>query len=106
MRIIWSDEAIESVDNTADYIEEYFGVNRSLEFYDEVQVQADSLLAFPKKGPIDDDLKGGKYEYRSLGIGELSRLIYRIDGEVIRILYLWNTRRNPMTLRRMFVETE
>ena len=106
MRIIWSDEAIESVDNTADYIEEYFGVNRSLEFYDEVQVQADSLLAFPKKGPIDDDLKGGKYEYRSLGIGELSRLIYRIDGEVIRILYLWNTRRKPMTLRRMFLETE
>ena len=106
MRIIWSDDAIESVDNTADYIEEYFGVNRRMEFYDEVQVQADSLLAFPKKGPIDDDLKGGKYEYRSLGIGELSRLIYRIDGEVIRILYLWNTRRNPMTLRRMFVETE
>ena len=54
------------------------------------------------KGPIDDDLKGGKYEYRSLGIGELSRLIYRIDGEVIRILYLWDTRQNPITLRRMF----
>jgi len=102
MRIIWSDEAIESVDDTADYIEDNFGVNRSLEFYDEVQEQADSLLQFPQKGPVDEDLNGGKYEYRSLGIGELSRLIYRIDGESIRILYLWNTRRNPITLRRMF----
>ena len=102
MRIIWSDEAIESVDNTADYIEDEFGVNRSIEFYDDVQEQADSLREFPMKGPIDDDLKGGKYEYRSLGIGELSRLIYRIDGEVIRILYLWKTRQNPITLRRMF----
>lgn len=102
MRIVWSDEAIESVDNTADYIEDYFGVNRSIEFYDEVQEQADSLLQFPMKGPIDEDLKGGRYEYRSLGIGELSRLIYRIDGEIIRILYLWNTRRNPITLQRMF----
>lgn len=102
MRIIWSNEAIESVDNIADYIEDHFGVNRSLEFYEEVQEQADSLLEFPMKGPIDDNLKGGKHEYRSLEIGELSRLIYRIDGETIRILYLWNTRRNPIVIRRMF----
>ena len=102
MRIIWSPEAIESVDNTADYIEDNFGVNRSLEFYEEVQEQTDSLLEFPLKGPVDEDLKGGKYEYRSLGIGELSRLIYRIDGETIRILYLWNTRRNPIALQGMF----
>jgi len=32
MRIIWSEEAIESVDNTADYIEDNFGINRSLGF--------------------------------------------------------------------------
>ena len=102
MRIIWSDDAIKSVDNTADYIEDNFGVDRSIEFYDEVLEQADSLVQFPKKGPIDEDLKGGKYEYRSLGIGKLSRLIYRIDGETIRILYLWNTRRNPITLRMKF----
>ena len=103
MRIIWSDEAIKSVDETADYIEDNFGIGRSMEFYDEVQKQADSLLQFPKKGSIDDDLKGGMYDYRSLGIGELSRLVYRIDGETIRILYLWNTRRNPITLRSMFI---
>ena len=102
MRILWSDEAVESVDNTADYIEDNFGLIRSIAFYEEVQEQADSLLEFPMKGPIDDGLKGGKYEYRSLGIGELSRLIYRIDGETIRILYLWNTRRNPIMLQRMF----
>ena len=35
MIIIWSDEAIESVDNTADYIEDNFGVDRSIEFYNE-----------------------------------------------------------------------
>ncbi len=102
MRIIWSDDAIKSVDNTVDYIEDNFGVDRSIEFYDEVLEQADSLVQFPQKGPIDEDLKGGKYEYRSLGIGKLSRLIYRIDGETIRILYLWNTRRNPITLRMKF----
>ena len=102
MRLVWSDDALESVDNTADYIEDTFGIERSIEFYDEVISEADSLLQFPNKGPIDDDLKGGLYEYRSLGIGELSRLIYRIDGEVIRILYLWNTRKNPLTIRGMF----
>jgi plasmid stabilization system protein ParE len=101
MNIVWSDDAIESVDYTADYIEEHFGTERCIAFYDEVQTEADSLFDFPQKGPIDEDLKGGKYEYRSLGIGKLSRLIYRIDGETIRILYLWNTRQNPITLKEM-----
>lgn len=103
MRLIWADEAIESVDNTADYIEEQFGVERSIQFYDEVLSRADELETYPKLGPIDEDLSGGQYEYRSLGIGELSRLIYRIDGETIRILYLWNTRRDPLRLVKMFV---
>lgn len=103
MKLIWADEAIESVDDTADYIEENFGVARSIEFYDEVQSRADELEKHPKLGPIDEDLMGGQYEYRSLGIGELSRLIYRIDGETIRILYLWNTRRDPLRLVKMFV---
>ena len=103
MRLIWADEAIESVDNTADYIEELFGVERSIQFYDEIQSRADELALHPKLGPIDEDLVGGPYEYRSLGIGELSRLIYRIDGETIRILYLWNTRRDPLRLVKMFI---
>ena len=103
MRLIWADEAVESVDNTADYIEEYFGVARSLQFYNDVQKQADLLEKHPELGPIDEDLTGGKYEYRSLGISELSRLIYRIDGETIRILYLWNTRKDPLTLAKKFL---
>lgn len=103
MRLIWADEAIESVDNTADYIEEQFGLERSIQFYDEVLSRADELETYPKLGPIDEDLVGGQYEYRSIGIGELSRLIYRIDGETIRILYLWNTRRDPLRLVKMFV---
>ena len=103
MKLIWADEAIESVDNTADYIEENFGLESSIQFYDEVQSRADELETYPKLGPIDEDLAGGQYEYRSLGIGELSRLIYRIDGETIRILYLWNTRRDPLRLVKMFV---
>ena len=102
MRIIWSDAAIESVDNTADYIEDVFGTVRSIAFYKEVQSRADALLQFPKRGRVDQLLKGGKYEYRSLSVGRLSRLIYRIDGDTIRILYLWNNRRNPIALRRMF----
>lgn len=103
MRLIWADEAIESVDSTAAYIEEHFGIERSIQFYDEVLSRADELETHPKMGPIDEDLAGGQYEYRSLGIGELSRLIYRIDGEIFRVLYLWNTRRDPLRLVKMFV---
>ena len=104
MRIIWADEAINSVDQTADYIEDNFGTRRSIRFYEDIQSQADSLLIFPNRGRILEELKGGKYEYRGLTINKLSILIYRIDGELIRILYLWNTRRNPDMLKKMFTE--
>ena len=103
MRLIWADQAIESVDSTADYIENLFGTERCLQFYEEVQRQADLLVKHPELGPVDDDLKGGRYDYRSLGINELSRLIYRIDGDTIRVLYLWNTRKDPLRHAKMFL---
>lgn len=102
MRLVWSDEAIESVDKTGDYIEANFGTARYLKFYEDVQTKADNLITYPNLGRIDPYLIGGKCEYRSLNINKLSKLIYRIDGENIRILYLWNTRKNPMTLKEMF----
>lgn len=102
MRLIWSEDAIESVDKTADYIEDNFGTARCLKFYEEVQAKADRLILHQNLGHIEPYLEGGKYEYRSLTINKLSKLIYRIDGETIRILYLWNTRRNPMILKGMF----
>jgi len=102
MTIIWSDDAIASVNNTADYIEAQFGVARSIEFLEDVIHDSNLLKDHPKLGEVDQLLEGARFEYRSLKIGELSRLIYRIDGEVIRIELLWNNRMNPLTLQRIF----
>ena len=102
MTLIWSDDAIQSVDNTADYIEKEFGILRSIEFLQDVIDRANGLITNPRSGAIDDLLEGARHEYRSVPIGEQSRLIYRIDGNVVRLEFLWNNRMNPITLRKMF----
>ena len=58
---------------------------------------AELLLVHPELGPIADDLEPPD-RYRSLTRGH-HRLIYRIDPEVIWLLRVWDTRRDPRTLK-------
>lgn len=102
MTIIWSDDAILSVDNTADYVRDKFGALVSDEFYQEVVAVSSQLEEFPESGAPEDALAGARHEYRSIAVGDQNRLIYRIDGDTIRVEFLWNTKMNPLRLPRMF----
>ncbi len=57
---------------------------------------AEQLLTYPELGPIAHDLRPPG-RYRSLTRGH-HRLIYRIEPDVIWLLRVWDTRRDPGTL--------
>jgi plasmid stabilization system protein ParE len=57
---------------------------------------AEQLLTYPELGPVAHDLQPPN-RYRSLTRGR-HRLIYRIDSEVIWLLRVWDTRRDPGSL--------
>ena len=58
---------------------------------------AERLQDFPEIGAVARDLRPlGRYRH---WIYSHYRLIYRIDGELIWLLRLWDSRRNPQDLR-------
>lgn len=58
--------------------------------------QAGRLLAdSPHLGPIEPLLADLPYTYRSLVVGRLNKIVYRITDNYIEIVDLWDTRREP-----------
>lgn len=57
----------------------------------------ENLERFPQMGTVARDLRPAG-TYRHVVCGH-HRIIYRIDGEVLRILRVWDTRRDPEDLR-------
>ena len=98
MKIAWDEQAVTRVNETADYIEKEFGVDRSIRFLENVQAEADSLLKHPKRGQREPILSSSKLEFRRLVIDKLNKLIYLINDDTIEIVDFWAARMDLQTL--------
>lgn len=59
------------------------------------------LRSFPYMGIIDSDLESSLFIYRSLVAHPNYKVIYRIEGKMIHITAIWDTRQQPEKLRDM-----
>lgn len=62
---------------------------------------ADTLLIFPEAGKIELLSEGTNICYRSLIAEKHFKLIYYIKEDVVRIVAVWDCRRNPVSLKRL-----
>ncbi len=92
MKIVWGEQAVERINETADYIQKEFGVVRCVQFLENVQKEADSLLLQPKKGQIEPILRKSKFEFRRLIVENLNKMIYLVNEDTIEIVDFWATR--------------
>ena len=60
--------------------------------------QAGTLLIFPEGGKVEPMPEGVHICYRSLVVERHFKLIYYIKGDVVRIVAVWDCRRNPSLL--------
>ncbi len=89
MLIKWLDEAIEDIDQIAEYLNEH-NPQSSRKFAQEVWDQAQLLLTFPELGRI------GKRDTRELVLKNFPYIVpYRIVENQIEILRVFPTRMNP-----------
>ena len=95
MRVIWQMPAKKGRDNVADYICRQFGAKRKMRFLQEVRHTTKMLCRSPNIGSIDPLFIDRSIAYRSIIINGLSKLIYRIDNDVIHIVAFWDTRCEP-----------
>jgi plasmid stabilization system protein ParE len=95
MKYIWDPKAQWERDQIADYIYEQFGERRSMKFLDDVDEAVDTMLRFPSIGTIDPLFADRSVTYRSVVVDKLSKMVYRIEDDVIYIAAMWDCRREP-----------
>ena len=98
MNIRWTKRAKKSANEIGAYILTTFGEKSFDKFCDELLHVVGLLADSPNLGRIESLLEHRSKLYRSLVVTKRSKLIYRIDGEIIYIVDVWDTRREPKKL--------
>ncbi len=88
-RIIWTNPALENLDEIADYIslDDPVAAKRLVR---KVFHRVDQLEQFPESGPCPRELRGT--EYRHLVVKPL-RVFYRVEEKTVFILYIMRAER-------------
>ena len=98
MQVEWSLQAQKDLADTLRYIVDEFGLKKAVQVNAQVLDTTDSLSRFPLLGrKIFTDRETG-VEYRSLSM-KYSRVIYIIEGDILKIILVWNNRRDLKQLR-------
>ena len=95
MRVVWTDHARRHKDQVANYIRDRFGFKRKKIFIQQVNQTVKMIMSSPNLGPIDPLFNDRSDTFRSVIINGLSKLVYRIDNDVIHIVGFWDTRQEP-----------
>lgn len=95
MTIQWSNKALTQQDSITDYIFSEFGKAAVEKFYRQLEVVETDLLSYPELGKIEPLTTHRKHQYRSIIVANRSKMVYYIQGDVIRIAAFWDIRREP-----------
>ena len=95
MRVIWSDHALAQRKQVADYIRDYFGAKHKIRFLQEVRRTTKMLSRSANVGSIDPLFADRLVAYRSIIINGLSKMVYYVKDDTIRIAGFWDTRCEP-----------
>ena len=101
MRVIWSPRALDAREQIAGYIGRRFGKKHRTEFLQEVRKTTRALKSNPNIGAIDPLFADRPTAYRSIIINGLSKMVYYIDDEFVRIAAFWDTRREPQSQAKL-----
>ncbi len=91
----WNTAAVDDLEAAHKYLLER-NPEAACRFAESILDAAERLVAHPEIGPIAEDLRPAG-RYRSWISGRY-RLVYRVDAEVVWLLRVWDTRRDPLAL--------
>lgn len=97
MVIKWSPLAKKSLKDIYLFFLPDTGKTKAKEIVQRIKDEANYLLTFPEMG-MREEVDGKLSSYRSI-IRNHCKIYYTIEKKYIRIALVWDTRRNPETLR-------
>jgi plasmid stabilization system protein ParE len=95
MRAKWTEYALAQRKEISSYIQRKFGARRKERFLHDVREATTMVKKFPNIGTIDPLFADRNGTYRSIIIGGLSKMVYRIEGDNILIVAMWDCRQEP-----------
>lgn len=98
MRVEWTTRAQDDLSEVLRYIMEKFGLNTAVRINSEIHEDVENLSRFPLLGREIFTEPNSGLEYRSLSLKQ-SSAIYIIEDDVVKIILLWNNRREIEKLR-------
>ena len=98
MKVVWSVQAKDCLQQTSNYIRKEFGKRSKQKFLDEVLHVASLLENNPYLGQVEPLLDEAPVKYRSIVINHINKLVYYIHENTLEIVVLWDTRREPKSL--------
>ena len=98
MRITMTGFAKQQICETTKYIYTEFGKDSKDDFISKLNQTKKLLETNPCLGHIEPLLSDLPSNYRSIVIGSLNKMIYRILDDCIEISDFWDVRRDPNTL--------
>jgi plasmid stabilization system protein ParE len=91
----WAATALADLKIILRWLDEHRGVNRSMEFEEELRSAINPLVVFPHMGRTPTDFKWGPFD--SLGLREILvdhyRVGYSVGANTVTMLYVIHTRR-------------
>ena len=97
MKVYFSEKTEWRIDATAGYIKDEFGRKAEQDFKRKIRDIVRLLRRNPYLGPIEPLLSDLPKSYRSIVVGSLNKMVYRIVDDHIEISDFWDCRREPET---------
>lgn len=95
MKVVILQEADRRIKETAEYIRTEFGRQSEQKFKYALRKVVNLLQDNPQLGPLEPLLAERASAYRSIVMGRLNKVVYRIVDDRIEIVDLWDCRREP-----------
>ena len=102
MQVKWSKKAERQFDEAILYCLNIFGESAARKFYQKINQYVPLLAANPHLGKREYLLSQKPIAYRSIVVHKHFKLVYYVlpERQIIRIAALWDTRREPGSLRK------
>jgi toxin ParE1/3/4 len=101
-QLLLSEKALKELDEIYNYITQY-SINSASKTVNKIFEKSLLLKDFPEMGQTEYFLENKQKQYRYI-ISENYKIIYRIDTEIIYIITLFDTGRNPKTIEKLIKE--
>lgn len=104
MDIIWSDLALEQLDEILDFVEEQFGSRTAIRTLEKINSTVSRLALFPESGTPDfchsslSEPKGVLIRHLKI---DPNVVYYNVDGDVVNVMLIAHSKQSPKTVSAM-----